>query len=80
MKNLYETWLEGLQAEQDMEALAGYNIGWNLLAEGKIEHAESRFKSADEYCANQGWRLPVQVRWKSEISRVRRLQNINTER
>jgi hypothetical protein len=80
MNDLYETWLAGLAAEDQMERLAGYGIAWKLLADGDEEAAKERFLAADEYCATKGWRLPVQIQWQSEIKRTEMIRRLRTTR
>ena len=69
MDDLYDTWLAGLDAEAEMERLAGYGVGWLLLDAGLLDEAQAEFIKADQYCGERGWRLPVQVRWSAEIKR-----------
>jgi len=80
MNDLYETWLAGLAAEDQMERLAGYDIAWKLLAEGDETTAEERFLAADEHCAAKGWRLPVQIQWQAEIKRTEMIRRLRTTR
>jgi len=77
MKDLYEIWLMGLTAEEQMERLAGYGIAWALLAEGDETTAKEHFLAADEYCAAKGWRLPVQIKWQAEIKRTEMIRRLN---
>ena len=76
MSDLDETWLAGLAAEEAMESRAGYPRGWELLAAGSTDAAIAAFKEADEYCAERGWRLPVQITWESEIKRQAMLERL----
>jgi hypothetical protein len=78
MNDLYETWLAGLAAEDQMERLAGYGIAWKHLAEGDETTAEEYFLAADEYCAAKGWRLPVQIKWQAEIKRTEMIRRLRT--
>jgi hypothetical protein len=80
MNDLYEIWLKGVEAEYAMCRIAGYDIGWKHLANGEIDLAEKFFKTADDYCATMGWRLPVQIQWQAEIKRIRMLKKINTKK
>jgi hypothetical protein len=78
MNDLYETWLAGIAAEDQMERLAGYGIAWKLLAEGDETTATEYFLAADEYCAAKGWRLPVQIKWQAEVKRTEMIRRLRT--
>ena len=78
MNDLYETWLAGLAAEDQMERLAGYGIAWKLLAEGDQAGAKQHFLAADNYCIERGWRLPVQIQWQAEIKRTEMIRRLRT--
>ena len=78
MNDLYETWLAGLAAEDQMERLAGYGIAWKLLAEGDQAGAKQHFLAADNYCIERGWRLPVQIQWQAEIKRILMIERLRT--
>lgn len=72
----YATWLLGCEAEDAIEKRAGYDVGFDLLREKRISEATRVFKAADTYCIARGWRLPVQVRWSSEVNRVAMLERL----
>ena len=76
IRDLYTIWLIGLEAEAEMEIEAGYPAGWQLLDQGLAPEAIERFKAADEYAQQRGWRLPIQIKWVSEVQRIRMLMKL----
>ena len=80
MNDLYEIWLTGIAAEEKMENLAGYHIGFRLLAEGRTDEAIEAFRVSDKYCAERGWILPIQVKWDSEIKRQAMINRMRFDR
>ena len=76
MNDLYEIWLIGLKAAEEMERQAGYDIAWKILADGDQAGAKQHFLAADNYCIEQGWRLPVQLQWQAEIKRILMIERL----